>query len=98
VRAKTDTYGHRLYGERAGEQDARIIARVTEIAAQRSVAPAQVALAWLLKKPGVVAPIVGASKAQHVRDAVAAIEVELSTEEIARLEEPYEPRAVAGIL
>jgi len=98
VRAKTDTYGHRLYGEREREQDARIIARVADVAAQRGIAPAQVALAWLLQKPGVVAPIVGASKSQHLADAIAALEVELSSAEIARLEEPYEPRAVAGIL
>jgi len=98
VRAKTDTYGHRLYGERASEQDARIIARVAEVAAQRGLTSAQVALAWLLQKPGVIAPIVGASKSRHLADAFAALEIELRAEEIARLEEPYLPRAVAGIL
>jgi aryl-alcohol dehydrogenase-like predicted oxidoreductase len=98
VRAKTDTYGHRLYGDQVAEQDARIIARVREVATQRGIAPAQVALAWLLHKPGVVAPIVGASKAHHLADALAALEVELSSQEIARLEEPYAPRPVAGIL
>jgi 1-deoxyxylulose-5-phosphate synthase len=97
VRAKTDTYGQRLYGERASEQDALIIERVVEVAAQRGVAPAQIALAWLLQKPGVVAPIIGASKSRHLADAVAAIEIELSAPEVARLEEPYVPRAVAGI-
>ena len=98
VRAKTDTYGQRLYGEQAGEQDARIIARVGEVAAQRGLTPAQVALAWLLQKPGVIAPIVGASKSRHLADAFAALEIELSASDIALLEEPYEPRAVAGIL
>ena len=98
VRAKTDTYGHRLYGERASEQDARIIARVAEVAAQRGLTSAQVALAWLLQKPGVIAPIVGASKSRHLADAFAALEIELSASDIALLEEPYEPRAVAGIL
>src|SRR5947209_13316734 len=98
VRAKTDTYGQRLYGEQTGEQDARIIARVGEDAAQRGLTPAQVALAWLLQKPGVVAPIVGASKSRHLADAIAALEIELSASDIALLEEPYEPRAVAGIL
>lgn len=98
VRAKTDTYGQRLYGERASEQDARIIARVAEVATKRGIAAAQVALAWLLQKPGVVAPIVGASKSHHLEDALAALEVELSSQEITMLEEPYEPRAVAGIL
>ena len=97
VRAKADTYGHRLYGERVSEQDARIIVRVAEVAAQRNVAPAQVSLAWLLQKPGVVAPIVGASKSHHLADAVAALQVKLSAEEIAQLEKPYQPRAVAGI-
>ena len=98
VRAKTDTYGQRLYDEQAGEQDARIIARVGEVAAQRGTTAAQVALAWLLQKPGVVAPIVGASKSGHLEAAIAALAVELSSQEIAMLEEPYEPRAVAGIL
>jgi len=98
VRAKTDTYGQRLYGEQAGEQDARIIARVGEVAAQRGTTAAQVALAWLLQKPGVVAAIVGASKSGHLEAAIAALAVELSSQEIAMLEEPYEPRAVAGIL
>ena len=59
-------------------------------------APAQVALAWLLHKPGVTAPIVGATKAQHIDDALAAEQLELSDEEIARLEEPYVPHAVSG--
>ena len=98
VRAKTDTYGHRLYDERAGEQDARIIARVREVAAQRGIAPAQVALAWLLQKPGICAPIVGASKPHHLEAAFAAAEVELSAPEVALLEAPYGPRAVAGIV
>jgi aryl-alcohol dehydrogenase (NADP+) len=98
VRAKTDTYGHRLYDERAAEQDARIIARVREVAAQRGIAPAQVALAWLLQKPGICAPIVGASKPHHLEAALAAVEVELSSPEVALLEAPYEPRAVAGIV
>ena len=98
VRAKTDTYGQRLYGGQTGEQDARIIARVGEVAAQRGITAAQVALAWLLQKPGVVAPIVGASKSGHLEAAIAALAVELSSQEIAMLEEPYEPRAVAGIL
>src|ERR1700686_441418 len=98
VRAKTDTYGQRLYGERARDKDARIIARVAKVAAQRGIAPAQVALSWLLQKPGVVAPIVGGSKSGHLTDAVAALEIELSAQEVALLEEPYAPRAVAGIL
>jgi aryl-alcohol dehydrogenase-like predicted oxidoreductase len=71
---------------------------VREVAAQRGIAPAQIALAWLLQKPGICAPIVGASKSHHLEAAFAAVEVELSAPEIALLEAPYEPRAVAGIV
>ena len=66
------------------------------MAAARGVPTAQVALAWLLHKPGVTAPIVGATKLEHLEDALAAVEVSLSDEEIARLEEPYVPHAIAG--
>jgi aryl-alcohol dehydrogenase-like predicted oxidoreductase len=69
---------------------------VVEVAGARSAPPAQVALAWLLHKPGVTAPIVGATKAQHIEDAIAAEALELSGDEIARLEEPYVPHAVSG--
>ena len=68
-----------------------------EVAAERGVSTAQVALAWLLHKPGVTAPIVGATKLEHLEDALAAEELSLSDEEIARLEEPYVPHAVSGI-
>ena len=74
-----------------------MIERVAEVAAERGVPPAQVALAWLLHKPGVTAPIVGATKVEHVEDALAAESLVLSEEEIARLEEPYVPHPVAGI-
>ena len=72
--------------------------RVAEIAARRGVPRAQVALAWLLHKPVVTAPIVGASKPQHLEDAVAAMSLTLSPEEIAALEEPYVPHALAGFV
>ena len=68
-----------------------------EVAGERGLPPAQVALAWLLHKPGVTAPIVGATKPGHLEDALAATDVVLSPEEIARLEEPYVPHAVSGI-
>ena len=68
-----------------------------EVAAERGVSSAQVALAWLLHKPGVTAPIVGATKLEHLEDALAAEELSLSDEEIARLEEPYVPHPVSGI-
>jgi len=69
---------------------------VTEVAAARDVAPAQVALAWLLSKPGVTAPIVGATKKRHLKDALAAEELTLTEDEIARLEKPYVPHPVLG--
>ena len=94
-RAETDRFGKTLY---AGTEsaDRRVVERVGEVAEARGVPRAQVALAWLLQKPGVVAPIVGASKPHHLEDAVAALSVTLTPEEIARLEEPYVPHAVAG--
>ena len=92
VRAETDPFGDSLYSE----DDFAVVDRVTEIAAERGVAGAQVALAWLLQRPGVTAPIVGATKAAHVEDALAAEELELTVEEVARLEELYVPHAVAG--
>jgi aryl-alcohol dehydrogenase-like predicted oxidoreductase len=70
--------------------------RVTQVAGERGVPAAQVALAWLLHKPGVTAPIIGATRLGHVEDAVAAAELQLSAEEIARLEEPYRPHPVLG--
>ncbi len=73
-----------------------MVDRVQKIAGARGIPAAQVGLAWLLQKPGVTAPIVGATKPQHLKDAVAAVEVELSADEIKALEEPYVPHAVAG--
>ncbi|WP_285703094.1 aldo/keto reductase [Microtetraspora sp. NBRC 16547] len=80
-----------LYG---GAADAAIIDRVAETARDRGVAPASVALAWLLHRPGVTAPIVGATKERHVEDALAATGLELSDKEMSYLEEPYQARAV----
>lgn len=94
-RAETDKFGKTLY---AGTEDAdrRVVERVGEIAEARGVPRAQIALAWLLQKPTVTAPIVGASKPRHLEDAVAALSVALTPEEVARLEEPYVPHPVAG--
>jgi aryl-alcohol dehydrogenase-like predicted oxidoreductase len=78
------------------ERDFDVIDRVTAVAADRGVSSAQVALAWLLGRPGVTAPIVGATKVAHVADALATEELELTTAEVARLEELYEPHAVFG--
>jgi len=96
TRAKTDDFGRSLYGKEIADADQRVIDGLADLAKKRGVPPAQLALAWLLHKPGVVAPIVGASKPHHLDDAVAAADVKLSAEEIARLEEPYVPHPIAG--
>jgi aryl-alcohol dehydrogenase (NADP+) len=96
TRAKTDDFGRALYGKDLADADQRVIDRLEELATKRGLPPAQVALAWLLHKPAMVAPIVGASKIQHLEDAIAAVDVKLSADEVARLEEPYVPHAVAG--
>jgi len=96
TRAKTDDFGVKLYGKQMAEADQRVVDRLDEISKKRGLAPAQIALAWLLHQPGLVAPIVGASKPQHLEDAIAAASVKLSAEEIARLEEPYIPHEIAG--
>lgn len=92
-RAKTDGFGKSLYGR---DDDFAVADRVTEIAAARGLPNAQIALAWLLAKAVITAPIVGASKPGHLEDAVAATQVQLSEEEIGRLEEPYQPHLVLG--
>lgn len=97
VRAATDTYGHDLYGEELPDADARVVDRLGEVAKDVGKAPAQLALAWLLQKPGVVAPIVGISKPGQLGDALAALEVSLTPDLLGRLEEPYVPHSVAGI-
>jgi aryl-alcohol dehydrogenase-like predicted oxidoreductase len=91
-RAKTDQYSERLYSD----DDFDVVDVVREIASERGIPAAQVALAWLLSKEGVTAPIVGATKLTHVEDAVAAIEVELTPGEIERMEAPYRPHKVYG--
>ena len=95
ARSETDEFGKILYAKTA-EADRRVVERVAEIAARRGVPRAQIALAWLLHKPVVTAPIMGASKPQHLEDAVAAFALKLTPEEITELEEPYVPHAVAG--
>src|SRR5436190_498002 len=97
VRAGTDTYGHQLYGEQIGDEDARVIDVLETVAAEAGLPPAQMALAWLLQNAAVVAPIVGASKRGQLEDALAALEVRLSADVITRFGEPYVPHAVAGI-
>ncbi|HLK41531.1 MAG TPA: aldo/keto reductase [Polyangiaceae bacterium] len=94
-RSETDRFGKILYGSTA-EADTRIVAQVDAIAKARKLPHAQVALAWLLQKGGVTAPIVGATKMDHLDTAVAALGVSLSKEEVLALEAPYAPHAVAG--
>ena len=91
-RSETDEFGSKLYHE----SDRAIVERVAEVADARGVPRAQVALAWVLSKPVVTAPIVGVTKDRHLDDAVAAVDLHLSAEEVARLEEPYTPHAVVG--
>jgi aryl-alcohol dehydrogenase-like predicted oxidoreductase len=94
-RLETDQFGKTLYAQ-TEESDRKVADRLGQIAERRGIPRAQVALAWLLGKPGVTAPIVGASKAHHLEDAVAALSVRLAPEEVAALEEPYVPHPVAG--
>ena len=93
TRSETDVFTDYLYNQ---PTDFDVVDRVAEVAKERGVSPAQVALAWLLHKPGVSAPIVGATKLTHLEDAIAAEQLELGPEEIARLEEPYMPHPVLG--
>jgi aryl-alcohol dehydrogenase-like predicted oxidoreductase len=93
TRSRTDAFGDSLY---LPEVDFAVVDRVEEVARERGVPPAQVALAWLLGKPGVTAPIVGATKLAHLDDAIASEQLSLSADEVARLEEPYIPHAVSG--
>ena len=92
-RSQTDPLQDEWYGR---TEDFDVVDRLNEVAGERGAPPAQVALAWLLHKPGVTAPIVGATKVGHLEDALAATELELSPDEIARLEEPYRPHRVLG--
>ena len=93
TRSETDAFADELYGR---PEDFDVVERLAEVAAERGAPPAQVALAWLLHKPGVTAPIVGATKLEHLDDALAAAELALSDDEVARLEEPYRPHPVLG--
>ena len=93
IRAKTDAFAHGLYYR---DSDFTVVDRISEIAEKRGVNNAQVALAWILSKPEVSAPIIGASKMSHLEDALKALEIKLDGEEIKALEEPYEPHPILG--
>ena len=93
TRARTDAFAHSLYYRAS---DFTVVDRISEIAQARGVKNAQIALAWILAKPGVSAPIIGASKPYQLEDALAALEIKLTPEEITKLEEPYEPHPILG--
>jgi 1-deoxyxylulose-5-phosphate synthase len=93
ARARTDGFGESLY---TPEVDFAVVDRAAEVASARGVSSAQVALAWLLHKPAVTAPIVGATRIDHIADAIVAEQLPLTQDEIASLEEPYVPHAISG--
>ena len=95
IRTETDEAFGRLFAK-TEDADRKVVDRVAQVAAARGIPRAQVALAWLLAKPVITAPIVGATKLQHLDDALASVQVKLSEDEIASLEEPYVPHAVVG--
>jgi aryl-alcohol dehydrogenase-like predicted oxidoreductase len=94
-RQETDEFGKKLYTQ-FPDSDRLIVDQVSAIASARGVPRAQVALAWLVQKKGVTSPIVGASKPDHLKDAVAALSLKLTAEEIASLEKPYVPHSISG--
>jgi 1-deoxyxylulose-5-phosphate synthase len=94
LRGQTDDFAHAMYYQPA---DYDVVERVVELAGKRGVKPAQIALAWLLHQPAVTAPIVGASKMDHLEEAVAALDVHLSPEELVALQEPYRPHPILGM-
>ncbi len=93
TRGRTDDYAHKLYYR---DSDFALVDRISAVAETRGVKNAQVALAWILGKPGVSAPIIGASKMYQLEDAIAAMEIELTADEVKKLEEGYEPHPVLG--
>jgi aryl-alcohol dehydrogenase (NADP+) len=92
-RAKSDQYAHDMY---YAKEDFKVVDEVQKLAEKRGVKPAQIALAWLLHKPGVAAPIIGATKMAHLEDAISALEIEMSAKDIERLEKNYVPHPVLG--
>ncbi len=93
MRSKSDTFGHSMYFR---EEDFAIVDRAGEVAKERGVTVPQIALAWLLNKPNISAPIIGATKMDHLEQAIAAVDIQLTDDEVKRLEEPYKPHPVLG--
>ena len=95
-RAKTDQFARVVFSKTTAEMDKAVVDRTHEVARDRGVPAAQIAMAWLLRKPAVTSPVVGATKPHHLEDAIAALSVKLSDEEVTRLEEVYQPRPATG--
>lgn len=95
-RSQTDMFSSHLYRATA-DNDQKIVEAVSQVASERGLPRAQIAMAWLLGKPGITAPIIGATKPSHLADAIQSLEVTLSSEEVTRLESPYIPHAVVGL-
>jgi len=93
TRAKSDKFAHNMYYQ---DCDWEVVEEVKKVAAARAVKPAQVALAWILQKPAVSSAIIGATKIQHLNDAVDAVKIKLTEDEIKQLEKPYKPHPVLG--
>jgi aryl-alcohol dehydrogenase-like predicted oxidoreductase len=93
ARAKSDGFAKDMYYQ---PQDFDVVDAVSAIAQEKGFSPAQIALAWLLHKPGVTAPIIGATKMYQLEEAVGAVEISLSDEEMARIEAPYKPHPILG--
>ena len=93
IRAKSDDFAHSMY---YSDADFDVVDEIIEIAEARGATPAQIALAWLINKPGITSPIIGATKMQHLEEAVSALDIQLSEEEIKNIEDPYVPHDVLG--
>jgi aryl-alcohol dehydrogenase-like predicted oxidoreductase len=91
-RAKSDEFARVVFKKTTAEMDKAVVDRTHEVARDRGVPAAQIAMAWLLRKPAVTSPVVGATKPHHLEDAIAALSVKLSDEDVTRLEEVYQPR------
>lgn len=93
ARAKTDEYAHQMYYQ---DDDFKVVGRLSEVARNRGESNVKIALAWILSKPGITAPIIGASKPHHLEEALGALSIRLSPAEIKKLEEPYRPHEILG--
>ena len=96
VRSETDQFSKVIY-DKTGEEDRKVVEAVAKVSADRGIPRALVAMAWLLRKPGITAPIIGVTKASQLVDAIAALDVQLSHEDVAALEAPYVPHPVVGL-